>query len=77
MEICFEKKTGSLRKVLKKQVAEFVYIDAPHILPVQDNITEDDTNASASNRTNERGWWFSAADLTYDPLATTSCDRGF
>ncbi|CAF1257363.1 unnamed protein product [Adineta steineri] len=73
----FREKTGSLRKVLKKHVAEFVYIDAPHILPVQDNITEDDTNTSASNRTNERGWWFSAADLTYDPLATTSCDRGF
>jgi predicted esterase len=23
------------------------------------------------------GWWFSSADQTYDPLASTSCDRGF
>lgn len=23
------------------------------------------------------GWWFSAADQTYDPLIYTSCDRGF
>lgn len=24
-----------------------------------------------------QGWWFSAADQTYDPLVTTSCDQGF
>jgi predicted esterase len=24
-----------------------------------------------------KGWWFSSSDQSYDPLATTSCDRGF
>jgi hypothetical protein len=46
----FREKTGSFRKLLKKHVAEFVYIDAPHLIPIQD------TNAAAaSNRSNERG----------------------
>jgi hypothetical protein len=48
----FREKTGSLRKLLKKHVAEFIYIDAPHVIPIQD---EQDTNATASNRSNERG----------------------
>jgi serine hydrolase FSH1 len=52
----FREKTGSFRKLLKKHVAEFVYIDAPHLIPIQDNINEQDTNAAAaSNRSNERG----------------------
>jgi len=51
----FREKTGSLRKLLKKHVAEFVYIDAPHLIPIQDNMNEQDTNAAASNRSNERG----------------------
>ncbi len=36
-------------------MAEFVYIDAPHLIPIQDNMNEQDTNAAASNRSNERG----------------------
>jgi hypothetical protein len=51
----FREKTGSFRKLLKKHVAEFVYIDAPHLIPIQDNTDEQDTNATASNRSNERG----------------------
>jgi hypothetical protein len=51
----FREKTGSFRKLLKKHVAEFVYIDAPHIIPIQDNMNEQDTNIAASNRSNERG----------------------
>ncbi|CAF0799745.1 unnamed protein product [Adineta ricciae] len=73
----FREKTGSLRKLLKKHVAEFVFIDAPHIILAQDNTNEQDSNATATSRSNERGWWFSSSDQTYDPLAVTSCDLGF
>ncbi|UJR27776.1 hypothetical protein I4U23_009048 [Adineta vaga] len=73
----FREKTGSFRKLLKKHVAEFVFIDAPHVIPTQENMNEQDTNATASNRSNERGWWFSSSDQTYDPLVSTSCDQGF
>lgn len=51
----FREKTGSLRKLLKKHVAEFVFIDAPHIIPAQDNTNEQDLNATAASRSNERG----------------------
>ena len=52
----FREKTGSLRKLLKKQVAEFVYIDAPHVIPVPDTTEISKTNAHESlSRTNERG----------------------
>jgi len=62
----FREKTGSLRKLLKKHVAEFVYIDAPHLIPIQDNTNEQDTNATASNRSNERGidrYWIKYYEL--------------
>jgi hypothetical protein len=51
----FREKTGSLRKLLKKHVADFIYIDAPHLIPMQENVNEQDTNATAVNRSNERG----------------------
>ena len=50
----FREKTGSLRKLLKKQVTEFVYIDAPHVIPAHENDHELDATSS-SNRSNERG----------------------
>ena len=54
----FREKTGSLRKLLKKHVAEFVFIDAPHIILAQDNTNEQDPNATATGRSNERGIHF-------------------
>jgi hypothetical protein len=51
----FREKTGSLRKLLKKYVVEFVYIDAPHLIPILENNNDQDTNAAAANRSNERG----------------------
>lgn len=49
----FREKTGSFRKLLKKHVAEFVFIDAPHLIPIQDE--QEEANVAASNRSNERG----------------------
>lgn len=51
----FREKTGSLRKLLKKQVTDFVFIDAPHLIPVEENDHEQVANATVSNRSNERG----------------------
>lgn len=51
----FREKTGSLRKILKKQVAEFVFIDAPHLIPLEENANEQAATASTANRSNERG----------------------
>lgn len=51
----FREKTGSLRKLLKKQVADFVFIDAPHLIPMEETDHEQVTNATVTNRSNERG----------------------
>ncbi len=51
----FREKTGAFRKLLKKHVTEFVYIDAPHLIPLHDAANEQDTDTAASNRSNERG----------------------
>ena len=51
----FREKTGSFRKLLKKYVAEFVFIDAPHLIPILDNTNEECTGATTSSRLNERG----------------------
>ena len=50
----FREKTGSLRKLLKKQVAEFVYIDAPHVIPAAHE-NDHELDAASANRANERG----------------------
>ena len=51
----FREKTGSFRKLLRKHVAEFVFMDAPHLIPIPDNKNEDCTGTTASSRLNERG----------------------
>lgn len=51
----FREKTGSFRKLVKKQVADFVFIDAPHLIPVEENDREQVASATGSNRANEKG----------------------
>ncbi|CAF0783637.1 unnamed protein product [Didymodactylos carnosus] len=82
----FREKTGSLRKLLKKH-ADLIYIDAPHLIPETTAELVESTNSEAANseehnhqqvdRSNQRGWWFSTSNQTYDPLKLTDCDKGF
>lgn len=51
----FREKTGSFRKLMKKHVADFVFIDAPHLIPAEENEHEQAGSATGSNRSNERG----------------------
>lgn len=61
----FREKTGALRKLLKKYIVEFVYIDAPHLIP-NDDPTEHETEMqqkdNATIRENERGIFFSVRE---------------
>ncbi|KAF4525922.1 hypothetical protein B566_EDAN016697, partial [Ephemera danica] len=57
----FRNKLGALRKMLKKQV-EFVFVTAPHAVPVAEG-QEDDTQ--------QFGWWFCTEDRTFN--ARTPC----
>ena len=66
-ESAFRERSGGLRKGLKNY-ADFVFCEAPHIIP----------NGEAQNETQEeKGWWFSKADKSYDAIEKTDCDLGF
>lgn len=56
----FRDKTGSLRKLLKKQV-ELVYLSAPLVAPPRTDVPEKDGDAAAvpASEEDSRGWWFS------------------
>ncbi len=60
----FREKTGAFRKLVKA-VVDFVFVSAPHVVPEPENLARD-------ARTQERGWWFSRADHSYN--ATDAAD---
>ena len=66
----FKDKTGSLRKLLKKE-AEFVYVTAPHLIPVQFEKTE-----SANETAEQKGWYFSTEALTFNSHDVTDLSHG-
>lgn len=66
----FREKTGSLRKLLKKHVAEFVYIDAPHL------ILNDASNEQEA-RENERGIFSLTLSLIRSAASLLSQVGGF
>lgn len=67
-EKSFRERTGGLRKSLRNH-ADFVFCSAPHVIQVTDDaeVSEDE----------QRGWWFSRADRSYDALETSDYDLGF
>jgi hypothetical protein len=67
-EAVFRERTGGLRKMLKS-CAEFIFIDAPHLIPIEEEGGQDDNN--------DRGWWFSQSNKCYKALEKTDCDFGF
>lgn len=72
-EMAFRERSGGLRKALKSQ-CEFIFCEAPHLVPK--SVTEKVDNEEATN-SDERGWWFSADDDSYNALDVTECDKGF
>ena len=68
-ETAFRERSGGLRKYLKNH-ADFVFCEAPHSLPKVSNV-------EASTDENEKGWWFSTPDKSYDAIEVTDCDSGF
>lgn len=69
-EMAFRERSGGMRKALKSQ-AEFIFCEAPHIIPA---IKTEDT---AEESTNQRGWWFSANDSSYNAHEHTDVENGF
>ena len=65
----FRERTGAMRKLLKRYV-DFVFISAPHIIPNEEN-------RHRPPEQQERGWWFSKSEKTYNALDKTDVCLGF
>ena len=68
-ETAFRERSGGLRKALKNYVSEFVFCEAPHLIP------NNNTKEEEKKESNERGWWFSS-DSAYNALELTENDKG-
>lgn len=68
-ETAFRERSGGLRKALKNYVSEFVFCEAPHLIP------NNNTKEEEKKESNERGWWFSS-DAAYNALELTENDKG-
>lgn len=65
-EFIFRERTGALRKITKKYI-EFVFITAPHVIPEAANLARPENEQ-------ERGWWFSKLERSYNAMdATDTC----
>ncbi|XP_067667059.1 esterase OVCA2-like [Haliotis asinina] len=67
----FRERTGAFRKIIKKH-AELVFITSPHIVPPAKG--SEDGEAQNSD---ERGWWFSQEDDTYNAQEVSQCCKGY
>ncbi len=70
-----------MRKSLKNY-AEFIFCESPHIIPKQtkkDNESDqnEEKKLNELNLQEEKGWWFSFSDKSYDACQITDCDFGF
>lgn len=65
----FREKTGAFRKLVKG-IVDFVFVAAPHVVPEPENLARD-------ARMQERGWWFSRADQSYNAADATDICLGY
>jgi len=68
-ETSFRERTGALRKLLKRQV-DFSFVSAPHVIP-------EPQNTCRAEEEQERGWWFSRPEKSYNALEKTDFCIGF
>ncbi|MFH4979222.1 hypothetical protein AB6A40_005931 [Gnathostoma spinigerum] len=76
----FREKTGGFRKYFKKY-ADFVFMNAPHVLKVFDEGCLEERRATpdekaTGNHKDERGWWFSRENF-FSSKDVTDFDFGF
>jgi predicted esterase len=74
-EKSFRERTGGLRKSLRNN-AEFVFCSAPHLVPASKAAKEEGEKGDDAD-CEERGWWFSQPDRSYNAQETSDCTLGF
>ncbi|XP_076239889.1 esterase AGAP003155 [Calliopsis andreniformis] len=68
-DIIFKAKLGSLRKGFKKEV-EFIFLQAPHQVPMESNFGIDETGEGY-------GWWFNTEDHIFKAVVPSNLSVGF
>ncbi|CAK9830102.1 Esterase AGAP003155 [Anthophora retusa] len=68
-DIIFKAKLGSLRKGFKKEV-DFVFLRAPHKVPMKINFEIDETEEGY-------GWWFNTEDHVFKAIVPSNLAAGF
>lgn len=76
-EKSFRERTGGLRKSLRNY-ADFVFCEAQNLIPKQDKDQETlSPNEANLEMQEEKGWWFSSENRSYNAEEETSCALGF
>lgn len=73
-EKAFREKTGGFRKINKKYVKEFVFLEADHLIKTSDagDLRPDSENLEL----NQKGWWFSRKDGYYKSTHQSELSEG-
>ena len=73
-EKAFREKSGGFRKICKKYVSSFEFIEAQHLVQTSDagEVRSDQEN----NELNQKGWWFSRKDGYYKSTHESGFDDG-
>ncbi len=74
-EMAFRERSGGMRKALKSH-AEFIFCEAPHTIPAT-QIKENESADEKETNANQKGWWFSSGDWSYNAHEHTSVQSGF
>ena len=68
-EKVFRERSGGFRKLFKKHV-DFVFVSAPHVIP-------EAVNLARPEEEQERGWWFSRPNQSYNAMDKTDICTGY
>ena len=73
-EKAFREKSGGFRKICKKYVRDFQFLEAKHLIKTADN--GDKREDSENIELNQKGWWFSRNDAYYKSTHVSDYDFG-
>ena len=73
-EKAFREKSGGFRKICKKYVKEFNFIEAEHLVKTSDS--GEKRSDEENLQLNQKGWWFSRNDGYYKSTHASEFDNG-
>ena len=68
-ETIFRERSGAFRKLLKRHI-DFIFISSHQVIPQPENLARTEVEQ-------ERGWWFSTPERTYNAMDKTDVSLGY